>query len=111
VAIRDIRMQELTEIKAGGLFHVEADISMGALSPDDVIVEAYCGRLDPSDQFVDRFTHTMHSTGMSGDRVFNYQCDVPFEDAGHYGLNIRVTPNHPNPESRHAMGLVVWGES
>jgi hypothetical protein len=33
-----------------------------------------------------------------------------FEEAGHFGLNVRITPNHPNPESRHAMGLVIWGQ-
>jgi len=46
-----------------------------------------------------------------GKGLYEYQCDVLFAEAGHFGLNIRITPNHPTPESRHAMGLVAWGSA
>ena len=37
--------------------------------------------------------------------------DIKFEEVGHFGLNIRVTPNHPSKERRNTMGLVFWGEA
>jgi hypothetical protein len=74
------------------------------------MVEAYYGRLNPSNGYVNRFTQIMDTTKTVGDHIYRYQCDVRFEEAGHFGLNIRITPNHPNPESRHGMGLVKWGE-
>ena len=40
--------------------------------------------------------------------VFRYGCDIPFSKPGHYGLSVRILPNHPDPESRHTMGLVLW---
>jgi len=58
---------------------------------------------------VDRFTSTMTSVDNIGDGVHKHQCDIRFEEVGQFGLNIRITPNHPNTESRHAMGLVIWG--
>ncbi len=91
-------------------YHVEADIFLGELEPADIMTEAYYGRLDPSNQYVDSFTTLMTTAGPIRDRIFRYQCDIRFEEVGHYGLNIRLTPNHPNPESRHGMGLVIWGQ-
>jgi starch phosphorylase len=110
LAIKAVRMKEVPEIEVGTPYPVEADIFLGELTPEDVMVEVYAGRLDPSDRFTERFTRTMEPAEPMGDHLYRYTCHVLFEDAGHFGLNIRVTPNHPNPESRHAMGLVVWGQ-
>jgi starch phosphorylase len=111
VSIRDIRMQEISEIQVGLSYHVEADISLGELDPHDVMVEAYYGRLGTSDQFVDRTTHIITSFEKGDDQTYTYEGDIQFEDAGHFGLNIRITPNHPDKECRHAMGLVIWGQA
>ncbi|MCJ7594640.1 MAG: alpha-glucan family phosphorylase [Desulfobacterales bacterium] len=110
VAIKAIRMKELPDLEVGAPYPVEADVFLGELLPEDVMVEAYAGRLDPSGRFTDRFTHVMEPKETVGDRIYKYQCVLNFEDGGHFGLNIRITPNHPNPESRHAMGLVIWGQ-
>jgi starch phosphorylase len=109
--IREIRMDDVSEIEIGATYHAEADVFLGELTPEDVMVEAYFGRLDPSDEFVDSFTSVMTPAGNKGDKVYQYQCDIRFEEVGHFGLNVRITPHHPNPESRHAMGLVIWGGS
>jgi starch phosphorylase len=111
VAIKDIRTAETTELEVGSVFHVAADVFLGELSPEDVRVEAYYGRLDPSDRFADRFTQPMEPKGPAGDHVTTYEADLRFEEAGQFGLNIRLIPNHPNPEARHAMGLVIWDHS
>jgi glycogen phosphorylase len=110
VAIREIRIPETSEIEVGQIYRVEADIFLGELLPEEVMVEAYAGRVDPSDRFLDRFTQVMTAAEKIADRTYKYQCGIIFEDGGHFGVNIRVTPNHPNPESRHAMGLVIWGQ-
>jgi len=73
------------------------------------MVEAYYGKLNPSSQYMSRLTHIMNPVTVAGDDHHKYVCDIQFEDAGHFGINIRVTPNHPDPESRHGMGLVIWG--
>jgi starch phosphorylase len=110
VAIKDIRMEQADGVEVGDVYKIEAKIFLGELSVEDVLVEAYCGRLDPSNQYVDRFTQMMNPSESSEDHVQHYQCNFRFKEAGHFGLNIRITPNHPNPESRHAMGLVIWGQ-
>jgi glycogen phosphorylase len=111
IAIKSIRMEDITELVVGDPYLVEADVFLGDLLPEDVTAEAYAGRLDPSDRFIGRFTQLMQAIESVGDKVYKYRCSIGFKDAGHFGLNIRITPNHPNPESRHAMGLVIWGQT
>ena len=112
VAIKDIRMEETAEIEVGTSYHVETDVFLGELLPDDVMVETYYGKLDPANHYKDRLTRLMTPAETIGDHAYRYKCDIQFEEAGHFGLNIRITPNHPNNErSRHAMGLVIWGQS
>ncbi len=111
VSIRNIRMEAMERIDVGTPYGVDVEVHLGDLQPEDVVVEIYGGRVDPSNRFLDRFVQPMAVKEALADRVFRYQEEILFEEAGHFGLNIRVIPNHPNPESRHAMGLVVWGET
>ena len=83
---------------------------LGELLPEDVVVEAYCGRLGPNNQYIDRFTVLMALSDADENQVHQYHSDVRFDEAGRYGVNIRITPNHLNNQGRHAMGLVIWGE-
>ncbi len=110
VAIKNIEMEQVDGVELGELYHVEAMVFLGDLSAEDVMVEAYCGRLGPSGQYTDRFIHIMTPSKTEESHLYRYQCDVEFEETGHFGLNIRITPNHPNSESRHAMGLAIWGQ-
>ena len=110
IAVKSIHMEDIPELEVGDPYLVEADIFLGDLDPEDVMVEAYAGRLDPLNRFIDRFTQIMQAIETVGDKVYKYRCSIGFENAGHFGLTIRITPNHPNPESRHAMGLVLWGQ-
>jgi glycogen phosphorylase len=110
VAIKGIRMPEISETVVGQAYTVEADVYLGELVPEDLLVEVYAGRVDPTNRYLDRFTQVMIPLETVGDRVYKYRCDIRFEEAGHFGVNVRITPNHPNPESRHAMGLAIWGQ-
>jgi starch phosphorylase len=110
IEIKEIRMDTLSEIDMGTSYHAEADIFLGELAPEDVMAEAYYGLLDPSDQFMKSFTTVMKQVESKGTNTYRYECDIHFVEVGHFGLNIRLTPNHPDPKIRHAMGLVIWGE-
>jgi len=109
VAIKEVRMPELEEMEVGDTCHVEAEIHLGELDPSDVVVEVYCGILGEDDICVDRVIKIMEATQQLSEGLYKYESDFEFAEAGRFGLNIRVLPNHPNPESRHAMALVVWG--
>ena len=82
---------------------------MGELAPEDIVVEAYCGSLDPANNYQHSFEVPMVPGKIRDDGMHTYACDILFEETGHYGLNVRITPNHPDKESRLTMGLVIWG--
>jgi starch phosphorylase len=110
LAIREIRLPSLSEIETGASYPAEADVFLGELLPEDVRVEVYAGRVDSLERFVDRFTQDMEPSQKLEEKVYRYRCDLTFQDAGHFGINVRITPNHPNAESRHSMGLALWGQ-
>ncbi|MGE5838484.1 MAG: hypothetical protein ACM34H_01010, partial [Deltaproteobacteria bacterium] len=111
VAIKGIRLPEIPEAVVGQAYSVDADVYLGELLPEDLLVEVYAGRVDPSNQYLDRFTQVMTPAETIGDRLYRYRCKIAFEAAGPFGVNVRLPPNHPNPESRHAMGLAIWGQA
>jgi starch phosphorylase len=109
--IKDIRMGSISQIEVGTSYHVEADVFMGDLLPDDINVEAYYGKLDSLNNYIESFTTVMNSNGAVGDKIYQFQADIRFEEVGHFGLNVRITPTHPNPRRRNTMGLTIWGEA
>jgi starch phosphorylase len=76
VAIKDIQMESVGEVEVGGAYHVETNIFLGELLPEDVMVEAYYGRLGPSNGYVDRFTQIMDTSETVGDHIHRYQCVI-----------------------------------
>jgi starch phosphorylase len=110
VQIKDIRLNEMIDIEIEKPYHVEADIFVGSLNPEDIVVEAYFGRLDRDDQYIDRDTFVLQSSGRVDDHTIKYTGDMRFRKTGQFGINIRVCPNHPNPKVRQSMGMVLWGK-
>jgi starch phosphorylase len=110
VAIRSIQMDEMEGLEVGAPYPITAEVYLGELRPDDVVVEIFGVRIDPSNNYTDRFVHPMNLIEPLPKKTYIYHNDFIFREAGQFGLNIRIIPNHPNPESRHAMGLVKWGE-
>ena len=109
VSIKEIRFDEISEIEMGTFYHAEVDLFIGELAPDDIVVEAYCGSLDPSNNYQHSFAVPMVPIKSRDKSIHTFECNIPFEETGHYGLNVRITPNHPDKESRLTMGLVIWG--
>jgi starch phosphorylase len=110
IQIKDIRLNEIVDIEVDKPYHVEADIFMGELQPDDIVVEAYFGRLDQDEHYQDRETFCLQASSKGEDHVMKYSGDVRFRKVGQFGINIRVCPNHPNLKVRQSMGMVLWGK-
>ena len=108
IVIKEVKMPDVEEIEVGTMCHVEAKIDLGQLEPSDVSVEVYCGKQWEDEECFDRVLQPMKATQKLGDAFFRYESDFAFAESGRFGLNIRILPNHPNAESRHSMGLVIW---
>jgi starch phosphorylase len=107
VSVAGITSRDGLEMSVGKEIDAVARVRLGALSPEDVTVEAYYGRLDPNGDFLERETATLEATD-SADGVFTFSGTIPCTKTGRYGFTVRVTPSHKRLENRFVMGLVTW---
>jgi starch phosphorylase len=107
VSVEELTSRENLEMPVGQEVEVIAKVTLGTLSPEDVIVEAYYGRLDHQGDFVGRETlplDIMNSTGA----IHTFRGHIPCRETGRFGFTVRVMPSHKRLENRFVMGLVSW---
>jgi starch phosphorylase len=97
------------DAKVGDLAGVRARLSLGALSPDDVIVELYFGALDAAGDLTKPATFPMRHAASpgNGEHVFEAK-GVPCGSSGLHGYTVRVLPHHPDLAARFVPGLITW---
>jgi starch phosphorylase len=91
----------------GSVVRLRALVSLGALSPDDVTVEAAYGRVDDADDIRDAQRLPLECRGEAGDAQWAYEGDVPLAQTGSFGYTVRVLPRHPSLASPAELGLIT----
>jgi starch phosphorylase len=92
----------------GGSRAVEAVVSLGALSADDVDVQLIHGPVGQADELTSRSIVSMTVAGPADDDHARYTGSLRTERAGRYGFTVRVVPRHPDLVSSAEMGLAAW---
>jgi starch phosphorylase len=93
--------------EVGGRMQVHAFVSLGALSPDDVEVQALHGRVREEDTLQDvAVTPLQLVDGLEADR-HRFEGTVPFNAAGPFGYTVRVVPRNSHLASDAELGLVA----
>ena len=94
--------------KVGTVIPLEATVSLGRLSPEDVRVEIYMGRGDTRHEILQPETVALSYLSSNGDsqHAFSgeYRCSTP----GSQGFTLRVLPCHEDLRDPLEMGLVCW---
>ena len=94
--------------KVGTVIPLEATVSLGRLSPEDVRVEIYMGRVDTRHEILQPETVALSYLSSNGDsqHAFSgeYRCSTP----GSQGFTLRVLPCHEDLRDPLEMGLVCW---
>jgi starch phosphorylase len=96
-------------LHVGGHLEVIARILLGDLTPKDVEVQLYCGRVDNAGQIPHPTTVEMRHNGHHDGKVWIYTGTIPCDTTGQHGFAVRVLPSHPSLPSVFEPGLVVWG--
>ncbi len=89
---------------------VQAQVHLGALTPNDVIVELYFGRVDNKGEIVNGSAIEMKSNNLIGDGTYAYVVETAPRHSGRHGFTIRVRPNHPDLSSAFVPGLICWAD-
>jgi len=107
VSVEEVIPEEGLEKPVGETIEVKARVRLGSMSPEDVSVDAYYGRMDPNGEFVERETAPLLPIE-SNDGLYLYRGYVPCRKTGRFGCTIRVMPTQERLENRFVMGLVTW---
>ena len=93
---------------------VRARVQLGALTPEDVAVELYLGRVDPAGEILEAGVTRMRAAGRdaAGKHVFEAGA-VPCSHSGLHGFTVRVRADHPDLAIAEGgtplvPGLIAW---
>ncbi len=98
------------DIKVGSKYLINAEIDLGLLSPDDVDVQIYFGKLEVKNEVQsNQYVRMKNITGKS-EKLSYYEGEIDCETTGNFGFTLRVLPNHPMLINPFELGLIRWAE-
>jgi starch phosphorylase len=112
IKIESVTTGPLNDLKVNAQPTVQSVIYLGNLTPDDVTVEIYSGKVDALGTIITPETATMNLVRSLGDGkyLFEGRC-ASCQKSGNYGLTIRVLPFHPYLATRLLPGLISWSKN
>jgi starch phosphorylase len=108
IQILDLRADIDGNERVGALVPVEAVLRLGALSPEDVTVEAFYGLLDEKRRIRGGCAIELSPARMNGDGTHVYTGDIGCDDSGKYGLTVRVIPARGVLANPFQLNLITW---
>jgi len=102
---------QVHDLKVGERMTVRVRVHLGELSPGDVNVELYVGRLSAAQEILDAVTTRMEATGERSGNTWVFEGHAsPCSRSGRHGYTIRVLPCHPDLTAAFLPGLITWAE-
>ncbi len=96
--------------RAQDSLRLTTEVHLGELSPDEVDVELYYGRLKVEDMLVSSLTEPMLERQSRGNGTYIYECMIQCTDSGRYGFTARVTPRGDDL-IKFTPGMITWAKS
>ena len=109
IKINYVKNNDSMEQKVGNVFEVEAGITLGSLSPDDVSVEIYNGMVDGEENYSSSQPIPMMYKGAES-ASYIFICQVPCQKSGLHGYTLRILPKNAALFNPYELGLIKWEE-
>ena len=93
--------------RTGENVHVNADVSLGKLLPDEVEVQLYYGHMKSGDKLVSGITKLMSVEKNKGEGRYVYTCAISCKEVGRYGFTARIIPGGDS-WIKNTPGLITW---
>ncbi len=87
---------------------VKADLA--GLSPQDVVVEAYFGKLNAEGKMVDYEIQEMKDISQIEGSVYEFSGDITLTKTGRFGLRFRIRPVNYNLEKSLTLTYIKWDD-
>ncbi len=112
VSIQMIDSGPEKDVEVGEHFAVSACIELGELTPEDVSVEMYIGRVNANDEISEGSGFPMQPAGREPQGCYRYNAlNITCNTSGKHGYTIRVLPRHPDLIKPFLPGLIVWANT
>jgi starch phosphorylase len=90
--------------------HIRAQVHLGRLQPQDVLVELYVGQVDMNGDLVEGRPVVMRPEAQNGNGVYNYVAEVAIARSGRHGFTVRARPSQPNMAVAFIPGQICWAD-
>lgn len=101
-------VKDSSDIKVGSKFTVTAEVDLGDLSPDDVEVQIYFGKLVANGDTQNNSYSIMSHVAKGKTKVHNYKGEITCKDTGQFGYTLRILPKHKLLVNPFELGVIKW---
>jgi len=109
VRVESVENGSPATLPVGQPIQARVRVHLGALTPEDVAVELYHGRVNANGQIVNALATAMSATGTGEGGSYNFVAEpVSCSDSGLHGYTVRVLPYHPDLPTALMPGLISW---
>jgi len=96
------------DLKVGDTFKVTTTVYLDMLSPDDVVVEAYHGKVNSKGEITNAVPYKLSKTEKIDENTWKFTGKIPCLTSGLQGYSIRIFPQHENLCNTYEPGLIIW---
>jgi starch phosphorylase len=98
------------EAEVGSALNVGIELHLGALKPDDVVVQIYTGPLDADGNIITGTIEQATYLGPISDGLYRYEGYIAPRESGLFGYSVRVVPHHPDLSEHFGLEMMRWIE-
>ncbi len=96
------------DMKVGLKYPILAEIELGELTPDDIEVQIYYGKIDEGIRGSKSFVTMTQIIKKTKSSRYIYRGEIECKDTGQFGFTLRILPKHTLLINAFELGLIRW---
>ncbi len=102
-------LREDSEIKVDSKYALSAEVYLGELTPDDVEVQIYYGKVDEKEDTTNNYAITMrHVSSDKEKKTHKFEGEIVCKSTGHFGFTFRILPKHELLINPFELSVIHW---
>ncbi|HEY7097707.1 MAG TPA: alpha-glucan family phosphorylase [Terriglobales bacterium] len=111
VGVESVSSEAQGTLSVGSKVHVNAIVKLGALTPRDVKVELYLGRVGSDGGILDGAVIDMETSASNASNNYEFTTKAPCNQTGILGYTVRIRPYHQDLSTEFVPGLIYWADA
>ncbi|MDL2228793.1 alpha-glucan family phosphorylase [Treponema sp. OttesenSCG-928-L16] len=108
LSISNIQSNAKPVMQRGDALTVSASVELGALSPEDLMVELYYGTVSNQSGSIENAQKVEMKASEREGSAYIYRVKIHCENTGFQGHTVRILPKHPGLVHPYRTGLIKW---